>query len=476
MKKLLLILFLFLLSIQIQAQSTDIDKDLGKQNAQSVEDQYKVYKSGPQNEYIQKVGARLVKSLDKPLFDYQFHLVEDMAPNAFALPGGYIYVTTGLIPILESEDELACILGHEIIHSNNRHTVKQLKKSILPSLLEIPGNLLGIVSEDLGSLFNAPIKTSNALLFASYSRKFESEADDEGVELAAKAGYDPAAMIGALSRLSSSVEVATSMEESKSYFNDHPYTPDRTAAINKKMQELHFKHTAAISNNFLAEFDGLIFGNNPDQGIIKENHFLHPEMDFYMEFPTNWKIDNQTSAVGAVNPENDAMVILTLDNPELTPKQASDEFMKNLKSQYKVKLVNKKSYKHNNKDSYKLEFVDEAKKRKMFGMVAWIPMNNMLFKVMTITPYENKNKVEKSIESLRNLNLEEKNSLTINRLHIVKAKGGETIKELSKREKNILNLDLTTTINDIDENEKLRKGEQVKIVIEEHYNYQYTIK
>ena len=246
--------------------------------------------------YLTKVVNRLVSKLDKPLFDYKIQIVPDMSPNAFALPGGHLYITTGMIPILQNEDELACIMGHEVIHSNNRHSVQQIKKSILPKLLEVPGNLIGVLNEDLGDTFNKPIETSNKLLFASYGRKFETEADDEGVELAAKAGYDPYGMISSLSRLSKTIEVATNRAEEKSYFNDHPYTPDRTAAIENKMATLKNVPKKAISSSFLYEFDGILFGNDPSLGVTQENTFLHPELNFLIEFPKDWIIDNQASS------------------------------------------------------------------------------------------------------------------------------------------------------------------------------------
>ena len=177
----LLVITVLFLPLILYSQSIELDKELGEQNAKMVELQMGIYEDVEKTEYIRRIGNRLISQLEDPLFDYQFHLVPDMAPNAFALPGGYVYVTTGLIPILESEDELGCILAHEIIHANSRHSIKQLKKSILPRLLEVPGNLIGLLNKDLGALFNAPIQTSNALLLASYSRGFETEADIEGI-------------------------------------------------------------------------------------------------------------------------------------------------------------------------------------------------------------------------------------------------------------------------------------------------------
>ena len=289
------------------SQSIDLDKELGAQNAKMVELQMGIYEDPAKTEYIKSVGQRLISRLEDPLFDYQFHIVPDMAPNAFALPGGYVYVTTGLIPILESEDELGCILAHEIIHANNRHSIRQLKTSIFPRLLELPGNLIGLLNKDLGALFNAPIQTSNALLLASYSRGFETEADIEGIKIASSAGYDPNAMISSLSRMSAAIEGAVGYKEEKSYFNDHPYTPDRTKTIKKNTSKMEWESKDPISEDFLFEFDSVLFGKSPSQGVVRENQFLHPDLNFFIEFPEDWSIENQPSNVGAYHPERIGM-------------------------------------------------------------------------------------------------------------------------------------------------------------------------
>ena len=113
--------------LSIDAQNLALDSNLGYKNAQTIAAEMILYEDVEKTAYISRVGNRLVASLEKPLFDYQFHIIADPTPNAFALPGGYIYITTGLILLLQNEDELACILGHEIIHSNNRHAIKQIR-------------------------------------------------------------------------------------------------------------------------------------------------------------------------------------------------------------------------------------------------------------------------------------------------------------------------------------------------------------
>ena len=464
MKKIAITLLVFLISVPFYAQNVELDKLLGEQNAQMVESQMGIYKDADKTAYLRQVGNRLVTGLENPLFEYQFHLVQDPSPNAFALPGGYLYVTTGLIPILESEDELACILGHEIVHSNNRHSVKQLKKSIFPKMLEIPGNLIGVISPNLGTLFNAPIETSNSLLFASYGRSAETEADEEGIQLAAKAGYNPNAMISSLARLSKTVEVATQQEERKSYFNDHPYTPDRIEAIQSQISELNWPEKDPISSNFIEEFEGTLFGESPSKGVVIENTFIHPGLDFYIAFPKNWTIDNQNSNITAYNDTRQSGIYVALENPALSPEIAAKQFIENLKSEYKKKITGSEPYQIENKNGYLVTFEDKVKSENVYAYALWIPLADKLFNIMGIATKQEQQLLEQTVRSLRKLSLKDKDSIMINRMHIVNAIAGETIQTLSKRADNILNLELTCVINAKKSKELLKKGEQIKII------------
>ncbi|GGZ74849.1 M48 family metalloprotease [Algibacter mikhailovii] len=464
MKKQAIHILTILFSISLVAQNVELDKFLGEQNAKIVVSEMGIYNDLDKTEYIRKIGNRLVAELENPLFEYQFHLVENPSPNAFALPGGYLYVTTGLLPILQSEDELACILGHEIIHSNNRHSIKQLKKSIFPKLLEVPGKLIGVIDSEVGELFNAPIEMSNELLLASYGRKSETEADKEGIELAAKAGYNPNAMITALSRLSKTISVATGEEESKSYFNDHPYTPDRLEAIQNQISGMTWKKTSQISSNYLQNFDGTLFGDNPEKGIIKDNTFIHPELNFHVEFPEKWTIDNQNSHITAYDESQQSGIYIVLDNPNLSPKKSASVFVESLKKEYKEKIIKHEHYQIGNRKGYLVTFQDKVETQTVFAYALWIPMEDKLFRIMGIASKQDQNILKEIVLSLRKLSIEEQSHITINRMSIVTAKKGETIQSLSKREHNLLNENLTCVINDKNTSDKLKKGEQIKII------------
>lgn len=472
MKKILVILAILLANLVAMSQNVDLDKAIGKENAAAVKSEMGIYDDAEKTEYLRKVMDRLVSHLDNKLFEYEMHLVPDMSPNAFALPGGHLFVTTGLIPILESEDEYACIIGHEIIHSNNRHAIRQMKKSILPKLLEVPGNLIGVMNKDLGDFLTAPVKTSNELLFASYGRSYESEADDLGTQLAARAGYDPNAMIAALNRLSKSIEVATGRSEERSYFNDHPYTPDRAKAINKTISSIDEKITKPVSSSFLKEMDSILFGTSPEIGVIIDNKFLHPSLDFSIQFPSTWQIENEATQVAGYSPDKQAAAFVTIESKFENPKEAGEHFIQNMESEYKSKMISSKPYNLNGSSGYMVTFADNVEGIDMYAYILWVPLDGKLFKLIGIGPNSHKSDLEATAASLRTLNKEEKGSFTINYMRTIEAKDNESVEQLSKRTGNLLNLELTRTINSKSENENFKQGELVKIV----RSYPYSIK
>ncbi len=464
MKRIYLVLSLFLASSFLVGQNIELDRQIGRENAAMVKAQMGVYPDTIKTEYIRLVTNRLLDQLEKKLFDYEIHIVPDMSPNAFALPGGHLFITTGMIPILESEDELACIIGHEIIHSNNRHTVRQMKKSILPKLFEVPGNLIGVMNEDLGDFLNAPIETSNQLLFASYGRSFETEADEQGTKLAARAGYDPNAMVTVLNRMSKSIEVATGRAEEKSYFNDHPYTPDRAKAIEKTISKIKVRKIQKESKNLLMEMDSILFGNSPEAGIFVENNFLHPTLNFRIQFPETWQVENEPTKVAAYSPDKQGAAFVTLEPSFRDPLEAGRFFLDHMESKYKSKMIGAEKRVINETEGYLISFTDIVQGTEMFAYIFWTPMDDKLFKLIGIGPASFRTDLENTAESLRALNSEEKESFSVNLMRVVQASEGETIESLSKRTENRLNLNLTRVINSVSEGETLREGELIKVV------------
>ena len=466
----LVLIFLLTSSGISYAQSTELDKKLGAENAELVEVLMGIYPDKEMTAYVNAVGTKLIAALDKNPFEFQFHIVDDPVPNAFALPGGYVYVTRGILSLTTSEDELACIMGHEIIHVTDRHSIKQMRSSILPNMLELPGAIVGnVVNEDLGNLLNAPINTGNRLLLSSYSRKHETASDTKGIELASKAGYDPNAMAAILERLSKAVEILTNEKEKKSYFDSHPYTPDRVDKINKTIPKLDQTERSIIAADFPAPLNGLLFGYNPAKGLFKDQKFLHPELNFAIVFPEEWETFNQPTTVGAIHEDRKAGIFVGLEDPSKSPEDYARTFEQEIEKEYGTKPTRSEHLTVNNHSGYLISMDDNTGDETMYIHILWLKMNGLLFKLIGIAPKSLEPDLQKSARSLRTLTLEERNSIDVYTVRIVKANRNETIEEISARSSNVVNTSITAVMNGIEEDAKLKNKQVVKIVLREKY-------
>ena len=459
------------ISVGAFAQKVDKDKELGAENAKIVEEQMGIYADKEMTKYVKSIGDRLVEELEDNPYDFQFKIVDEAIPNAFALPGGYIYVTRGLLMLVISEDELAGVLSHEIIHVTQRHSIKQMRSSVLPRMLELPGAIVGgVVNENLGDLINVPITTSNTLLLSSYSRSHETESDTKGIELMSKAGYDPAALANILSRLSDAFELLTNEKEKKDYFSSHPYTPKRVKNIEKKTLKLEWAEKDKIANDFPSPFDGLLLGNNPKMGVFDGQNFIHPELNFSITFPENWETSNQPSSVIAIHEDRQAAIVLGLEDASLSPEEHGKLFVNEVKKKKKEKPSTAEKRTVNNNAGYLVTYLDSSGDEIMYIHILWLKMGDNVFKIIGFGPKSFQAELKKSALSLRPLTTAERSSIMVRKLRIVEPKKNESLAELSKRTANVASTEITELINGIDENSKLDSIQRVKIIVKEGYN------
>jgi len=451
-------------------QSIEYDKNIGAENAKVVEVLMGLYVDKEMNEYVSNVGTRLVNEIEKNPFDFNFYIADTHIPNAFALPGGYIYVTRGILALINTEDELAGILAHEIIHVTERHSVKQMRGSILPGLLQLPGNIVGtVVDKDLGTMLNSPLTTSNKLFLASYSRSHETEADKKGAELAGKAGYDPLALGIILERLAYTIEQITDEAEQKSYFDYHPYTPDRVRRIEKKSSKLEWTETEKVSGDFPVPLSGLVVGLNPSQGIFREEVFIHPDLNFSINFPDEWECFNQSIAVGAVQKDQLGAIFVGLEDPSLSPEKHAMKFEENLEKSHGIKPALSEPRTVNENSGYLISLEDQSGDIIMYIHILWLNMDNKIFKLIGIAPKSLEPDLRTSALSLRTLTEDERYGVNVHKLKIVSARESETLNELNERSTGVLDITLISLINGLDVNKTLTSDQLIKIVTEQKY-------
>lgn len=468
-----IILLLSVFASSSYAQSIELDKQLGADGAKHIASEMGIYTHTITRAYISDVGARLAENLTPGLFEHQFEIVDMSQPNAFALPGGYIYISRGLLCLVNSEDELAGILGHEMGHAELRHSVKQMQRRILPGLLQIPGEIVGVVvNEDLGKLINTPLKAGSKLFLASYSRKHEKQADKFGTRLMAVSGYNPSHFPAVLHKLSVLVEAITGQEEDFTYFDSHPYTPDRVKYLNKEVAKLDHSATTGITSGqdeFLKMLDGICVGDNPAHGIFKENRFLHPGLGLFVSFPQGWITDNQPTMVGALDTsDNQSMVVLGIAEDE-EPETLGIKFSENLRDNYSVIPERSEKVNLNGMPAYLVSLKDSTS-GEVFGIHSlWFRFNEVTYQMLGLAQATKTELLRNTAFSVRTLTPEERNSIDIHTLRIREASAGESIEDFNNRTGNVWDAQITAIMNDIKPGTTLSEGQLLKVALKEDY-------
>ena len=296
----------------------------GKSDDPKIRKEYGVYGDAALQRYVNEVGQRLAAASHRPGLSYHFLVVDSAEVNAFALPGGYIYVTRGMLAYLNSEAELAAVLGHELGHVTARHSVQQASAAAAAG---IGATLLQIfVPQARGAVGDTAINTLSGALLSGYGREQELEADRLGAEYLARTGYEPQAMVNVVRVLKNQelfdAEVAKSEGRApRGYhglFASHPDNDTRLQQVVSEAARLArppARREQASSERFLRHIDRLTFGDSPDQGIFREGEFLHPVLGFAMRFPRGWRLRNNPQNVLAATPAGDALIDLRAGGP-----------------------------------------------------------------------------------------------------------------------------------------------------------------
>lgn len=454
---------------QYPQQGVEQDIKLGKQGDAQVREQMGIYHHEVTQKYIEQIGNKIAAQIDQDLpFEFSFQLVNMIEPNAFSIPAGYVYVSRGILPLLNSEDQIATIIGHEIAHVLRRHSARQMQKSILPTVLTIPGLLVGgLISPELGNIINAPINAAGTIYLSSYSRGQENEADEIGVLLAAKAGYKPTELGVALDQIEKFVKLYTGEDSKFSIFDDHPYTPDRVRNIEDLSQKITPKPVDPIAKN-TSEYNhflyGLHLGDDPEQGVFDGQRFIQPGMNFQITFPNKWKTVNTPTAVGASTKKGDAAVILGA--PDVAGKHVTygKKFLEKAQSAG-IQVLSSGETKFKSLPAFELKFITGSNKNPTKGHMIWFSYQDLTIQLAGMWQGANKDSVDACINSFDGISNDELKKIKVPTLSLEKAKAGESLDDFSKRTGNIWKNDFLDVINDLQGQTTLNEGQELKVAI-----------
>lgn len=283
---------------------------MGRQADPDIVAFFGLYQDEKLQHFIDVKGKAMAAISHRPDLPYDFKIVDSPVVNAFAVPGGYVYFTRGIMAYFNNEAEFAGVLGHEIGHIAARHSAKQYSNATLGQLGLVAGAL---ISPEFGQ-FADIAQTGLQLLFLKFGRDAESQSDKLGVQYSTKIGYDASEMatfFSTLDRLS-----AANGEEVPTFLSTHPDPADREAKV-ARQAEIWKRKTNATSlevgrDSYLRMIDGIVYGEDPKQGFVENNVFYHPVLRFQFSIPTNWAVQNTPQQVQMAPPDGRAVMLLRL--------------------------------------------------------------------------------------------------------------------------------------------------------------------
>lgn len=301
---------------------------MGAQYDPTVVATFGLYENQALQRFLDAKAAEMGLISHRPNLKYHVKILDSPVVNAFAVPGGYIYFTRGILAQFNSEAELIGVLGHEMGHITARHTASQQSKQQLGQLLLIGGM---IASEEFRQ-FSEYAMQGMQLLFLKFSRDNEREADRLGVEYASKIGYDAHQMAEFFNVLNE-MQMADNHGGVPTFLSTHPDPGDRFTAVHRTssfwQDSLKRNNWLVNADEYLAMIDGLVYGEDPRQGFLQNNVFYHPELKFEFPVPAGWQFENSPMQV-QMAPKDGKAVIVFLLSQEKSLDLAAQKILKDL--------------------------------------------------------------------------------------------------------------------------------------------------
>jgi predicted Zn-dependent protease len=293
---------------QLSFFSSSEEIEIGQESDRQVAAELGLYADPRLEARVAEVGRRLAAGSERPELPWTFRVVDDPTVNAFAVPGGYVFVTRGLLGHLGSEAQLAGVLGHEIGHVTARHGIHEMSRQLLT--LGVLGLGVEMLPEKDQELAGALLAAGTGLLFLKYSRDDERQADDLGLRYMAAAGWSPPEMPAVFTLL----ERVGKQEGGAlpGWLSTHPPPDRRRERMNAELAAMRWDPATARvgAGEYLDLLDGLAFGDDPRRGYLRDGAFFHPGWKVQLSVPAGWRVETTAAGASLVNGDDNGLLLL----------------------------------------------------------------------------------------------------------------------------------------------------------------------
>lgn len=443
------------LSLVSEAQEID----LGKQGAQETLASMALVPDSNVQRYVRRVAMELVGVAERPNLPWGFYVLDDAAVNAFAYPGGFIFITRGILTHMNSEAELAGVLGHEIGHVTARHTASQITKQQLAQIGLVAGSVLSTTVAQMAGAASQGL----GMLFLKFGRDAEYQADELGFRYMTRDGYDPRGMSSMFNMLQRQRSMG-SAGRLPEWQSTHPDPENRVARNDARLARYQGTPTTMKSNRdaFVQSLDGLVFGEDPRQGYFEGGTFYHPDLKFRFTFPQGWKTQNLPAMVMGASPEQDAIVRLGLGKG--SPQEALRQFL----GQQGIQAGRTSTNPINGLPAATSEFTVQTEQTQIAGLVSYVQHSGQTFQILGYTTaqlYEAKvNVLLASVQSIAPLTDAAKLSVQPKRVRLVRLQRDMTIDAFHRANPSTIPLEHVAIINGVEPGALLKAGAYVKQV------------
>ena len=439
---------------------------IANESEPQIKEEMGVYNDPELQRYVSEIGWRMAKVSERAHLPWRFTVVDVPAVNAFAVPGGAIYITRGILPFLDNEAELAGVIGHEIGHVTARHSAQQYTRQVSGQVGLVALGIFVPAARPFGDLGAQAL----GVLFLRYGRDDELQADQLGARYESRLGWDPAGVPAFLSTLGRLDEAAGDRRGVPNWLSTHPDPLSRVSEIQPTVQELKAAGSTFSTNRdaFVQRIDGIIYGDNPEQGIARGSAFLHPVLRFRIDFPERWEIANSPKQVVAKAPGADVFMLLQLEDE---PKGRDiQEIAQNSMGGAGFRLVRGERSRINGLDAFVGTYQGQIQDLgEVASRAAHIAYDGKVYIVAGLVPVNAFEQADSafltSIRSFRSISAAEAENIRPNRVDIYVVRAGDTWQAIAERSGGVIPPATLAVMNNAAPGSTPQPGSRIKIVV-----------